>query len=325
MTPSLRSAVVSLPPAEKEQPIDWAVFEFAAWQYGLVETRQLMTLMTAESVRRREVSGRLHRQFRGVYSVGHEELTQEGKWLAAVLASGPTAALSHRSAAHHLELIHESPEWFVEVTASTRGRRAQNGIRLYETTRLPPEQFTTHKRIRTTSPARTIADLAAVASKRQVERAIGRAEILYSLSASELLDAARFRKGAPVIREIMGEPETTMTRSTLEDDFLALIVSAGLAAPKVNEKVAGKEVDFLWERQKLIVETDGDENHLARSARHRDRKRDAKLTARGYTVLRFGNEQVNGRPDEVTAAVWSALTGSAAVPLPQAEKTQRIA
>jgi hypothetical protein len=308
------------------QRIDRDVAEIARHQYGLITTAQLRGLPLSESsIAQRLAAGRLHRRFRGVYSVGHERLMRQGEWLAAVLASGPTAALSHRSASHHLELIRESPKSFVEVTASTRGRRAQAGVRLYETTRLPPDQFTTYKGIRTTSPARTIADLAAVAPKRQVERAIGRAEILYFLGVSELLDAARYRKGAPAIRAIIGEPGTTMTRSRLEDDFLSLIASAGLAAPRANERIAGMEVDFVWERQKLIVETDGDENHLARSARHRDRKRDAKLTALGYTVLRFGHEQVVGRPGEVTAAVWSALTGSAAKASPEATKTQRIA
>ena len=325
MEPFPRSAVVGQPGVDERQRNDLTIADFAARQFGVITTSQLQAVgLSREAIRKRVCTGRLHVRFRGVYSVGHEVLTQEGRWLAAVLASGPTAALSHRSAAHHLELIWESPKWFTEVTASTRGRRAQKGIRLYETTRLPPDQFTARKRIRTTSPARTIADLAAVTIPRQVERAIGRAEILYSVSAKEVLDAARFRKGAPVIREIMGEPTTTMTRSPLEDDFLALITAAGFAAPRVNEKVDGKEVDFLWERQKLIVETDGDENHLARSARHRDRQRDAKLTALGYTVLRFGREQVIGRPDEVTAAVWSALTGSAAVRQPQVDQTQRI-
>jgi very-short-patch-repair endonuclease len=317
--------VVSSPQTTEMQPIDWAVAKIAARQHGLIESAQLKAIPLAESsIAQRITAGRLHRRYRGVYSVGHEVLTREGEWLAAVLASGPTAALSHRSAAHLLELISESPEHFTEVTASTRGRRAQVGIRLYETTRLPPEQFTSRKGIRCTSVARTIADLAAVTTRRRVERAMGRAEVLYSLSARELLDAARYRKGAPVIRLILGAPEVVMTRSPLEDRFLALILRYGLSTPKTNTIVAGLEVDFLWERQQLIVETDGDADHLVRPARHRDRARDARLTALGYTVLRFGWEQVVGRPDEVIASVQAALTGSAAVPSSVATKRQRI-
>lgn len=295
------------------QLIDRGLAEWANSHFAVIETAQLeaMGLSTA-AISKRVAAGRLHRRFKGVYSIGHEVLTQEGRWLAAVLASGPTAALSHRSAAHHLGLIDESPGWFVEVTANTRGRRPQQGIRLYETTRLVA-QFTTYKGIRTTTAARTIADLAAVSSQRVVEKAIGRAEIKRLLTAKDLLDAARYRKGAPMIRKIMGDPTTVETRSPMEDDFLELVARVGLSAPRANEKVVGEKVDFLWEVQKLIVETDGDEAHLARSARHRDRKRDAKLIAAGYTVLRFGHEQVVGRPHEVIAAIRAALTGSAAV------------
>lgn len=307
------------------QRIDLRVAGIAQRQYGVITSGQLEELgISREAVRKRAMSGRLHRRHRGVYSVGHEVLTQEGRWLAAVLASGPTAALSHRSAAHHLGLIDQSPEWFAEVTANTRGRRAQKGIRLYETTRLD-FQFTVHEGIRTTTAARTIADLAAVSTQRVVEKAIGRAEVLRLLVAKDLLDAARYRKGAPLIRKIMGDPVTTETRSRMEDDFLELVARAGLSAPKANQNVAGERVDFFWENRRLVVETDGDEAHLARSARHRDRKRDAKLTALGFTVLRFGYEQVTGRPDEVVAAVRAALTGSAAVRQPQVDQTQRIA
>ena len=302
------SAVVAGTQSPEVQPIDLVLAEIARRQHGLVTASQLRSLpLDVSSIRWRERTGRLHRRFRGVYSVGHEVLTCEGIWLAAVLASGPTAALSHRSAAHHLGLITESPDWFTEVTASTRGRRAQQGIRLYESTRQPPEQFTEHRRIRSTSPARTIADLAAVSTRRRVERAMGRAEVLYSLSAKELLDAARYRKGAPTIRLILGSDEVVMTRSELEDRFLALVSRAGLPAPRTNTRLGGFEVDFLFEGQRVVVETDGDADHLPRPARHRDRQRDARLESMGFHVLRFGWEQVARRPDEVISAIETAL------------------
>ncbi|HWI21031.1 MAG TPA: DUF559 domain-containing protein [Baekduia sp.] len=308
------SAVVPGPDALQGQPIDVVIAAIAARQHGLVTAAQLRRLpLDWKSIARREQTGRLHRRYRGVYSVGHEVLTREGVWLAAVFASGPTAALSHRSAAHHLGLVADSPREFAEVTASTRGRRAQSGLRLYETTRLVPDQFTEHDGIRVTSVARTIADLAAVTTPRQVERAIGRAEVRHSVSVKELMDAARYRKGARVIRRIIGASDVPMTRSGLEDRFLALVGNAGMPLPKANTIVAGYEVDFLWERQKLIVETDGDADHLARSARHRDRRRDARLSALGYAVIRFGWEQVVGRPDEVTASLHGALSGRSAV------------
>lgn len=319
--------MVSSSDAIEVQRIDRDVAELAARQYGLITRSQLEGIpLAAGSIAQRVAAGRIHRIFRGVYSVGHEVLTREGVWLAAVLASGPTAALSHRSAATHLRLIAEAPDRFTEVTAATRGRRAQHAIRLYESTRQPSEQFNEHRRIRTTSPARTIADLAAVTTRRRVERAMGRAEILYSLSVKELLDAARYRKGAPTIRLILGSDEAVMTRSELEDRFLALVARAGLPAPRTNKRLGGFEVDFFFERQRVVVETDGDADHLARPARHRDRQRDARLETMGFHVLRFGWEQVVRRPGEVVAALESALRlRSAVVSSPGTTKMQRIA
>lgn len=241
-----------------------------------------------------------------MYVVGAAPLTREGRRLAAVFAVGPGARLAYRSAAAHWELRARDPRR-PEVTAPRRGRRQIPGILVHESRRLAVDQFTTHRGIPITTVARTLADLAAVVPIRELTRAVERADILQLLDVPSLLAASERRPGGRAIRRVLGAWAPAPTRSELEARLLELVRAAGFPEPAVNARLAGYEVDLLWQDARLVVEADGAEFHASRAAMERDRRRDARLAARGYRVLRVTWTQVTRRPAEVERAVRAAL------------------
>jgi very-short-patch-repair endonuclease len=157
-----------------------------------------------------------------------------------------------------------------------------------------------------TSPARTIADLAATRPRVEVERAWAEAQVLRLLRPSELAAAVRpGRRGAALLARLVGEPEPT--RSELERAMMAALRAAGLPLPHVNVRVGPYLVDFLWSGPRVVVETDGWAAHGHRGAFERDRMRDATLQARGYAVLRFTWRQVRNEPVRVAVAIAQVL------------------
>jgi predicted transcriptional regulator of viral defense system len=226
-------------------------------------------------VEHRVVAGHLQRLWRGVYAFGHQELRREGRLIAAVFACGPGAALSYRSAAAHWEILQTSAEQ-VDVTVATRGTRAQRGgIRLHCSRRLDPEDVTERDGIRTTTVARTLVDLAAVVNDRQLEKALEQAYVLRLLAPGAVEDAlerATGRKTRALRRLLAAERRTsTITRSELEERFLALVRLGDLPDPEVNARVHGYEVDFLWRARRRVIEVDGHAFHSTRQAATRDR------------------------------------------------------
>jgi hypothetical protein len=201
---------------------------------------------------------RLLRLHRGVYAVGHDALKAEAYWLAAVPACGPGAVLSHASAAAHWNL-RQSSAGTVDVTVPARsGRRRRKGIRIHRSGRLPPGEVTIHEGVPVTTVARTLLDLADVLPKQALKRAIDEAEHqrrfdLTSLTA--VVEANPGRRGRQVLELATSPPE--LTRSKLEQRFLALIERRGLPRPHVGVPIEGYKADFLWPELKVIVETDG--------------------------------------------------------------------
>jgi very-short-patch-repair endonuclease len=265
----------------------------AARQHGVVTTAQLAAVGIEKSaVSRRAAVGRLHRVYRGVYAVGHTALASEGRWLAAVLAYGGGAVLSHRSAAELWELLPSRPGP-VDVTIPTsNGRTLRPGIRLHRAPSLPVGATTRRNAIAVTTPARTIADLRRVTGTDDQRRALRQAEFL----GLDLGD----RGGA--------QPEPT--RSALERRFLRLCRRHRLPAPEVNVPIGPYEVDFLWQPQRLVVETDGYNAHRGRLAFEADRARDAALTLLGYTVVRFTHRQVVDEAPQVARTLRALLASS---------------
>jgi very-short-patch-repair endonuclease len=276
----------------KTTPDAW-IARLAARQHGVISVGQLIAAgLTYEAIRRRVRTGHLHRIFRGVYAVGHRNLTHQGWWMAAVLACGEGAVLSHRSAAMHWGLLNAT-KGIVEITVPTAGGRCQRmGIRVHRSTSLTPKAATLRQGIPTTTPARTILDLRRGVDRPTLQAAIAQAEILHL----PIGNMAGF----------VHEP----TRSELERQFLRLCTRHGLPKPEVNVRVGPYEVDFLWRAHKLIVETDGYATHGGRSAFHSDKARDARLRVMGYSVQRFSYEHVVREPGFVADTVRSLLGGS---------------
>lgn len=292
-------------------PIGRRMAGLAVRQYGVVAARQLVALGVAQqTISDLVADGRLHRMHRGVYAVGHPVLTTRGRWMAAVLAGGPGAALSHASAAALWDL-RRSDATIVDVTVPRTGRARRPGVRIHRPRTLRPTEVTTRDGIPVTTPARTILDLAALRHIR-IERILDQAEIL-ELTDYPTLDAMaeahRGHGGATRLRTAVRIhlAGTTLTRSDLEERFFKLCDDHGLPRPHVNETPEGREVDFLFEPQRLIVETDSWQFHRTRQAFENDRARDAAHLARGYRTLRITHRALKTDPTSVAATIRTVL------------------
>jgi predicted transcriptional regulator of viral defense system len=239
-------------------------------------------------------SGRIHRLYRGIYALGHDRLRLEGRWLAAVLACGPGAVLSHRDAAQLWEL-RQSSAALIDVTVPSRnGRVRRRGIRIHRSGRLAPDEVTTKDGIPTTTVARTLLDLADVLPKQALRRAVTEAEFRDRLDLTSINAAVQNnpgRRGAKLLEAVMGKGHRT--RSPLEDRFLALIERRGVEEPETGVWVEGYERDFLWPRAGLAVELDGVAAHTTRTTFNADRLRDRKLWRAGLRTMRLTSEALD--------------------------------
>jgi hypothetical protein len=287
---------------------DRRLADLAAKQYGVVSRRQLLHIgFDREAIGRRIRAGRLHPLYRGVYAVGHTVLNRNGRYLAAVMACGPGAVLSHRSAAA-LWGIRPSAAARVDVTVSrTSGVRSSARIVVHRPTR--PAEQTVREGIPVTTPGQTLADLAIALPRRALEKAAENAEALRLH-----VRVPDGHPGAKRLAEATAHDLSTTTRSPLEDEFLEICAAYGIPRPLVNTVVEGFEVDFCWPAERLIVETDGYERHGTRAAFERDRARDARLTALGWLVVRFTRRQVRSAPASVAAVVMRARNAAALEP-----------
>jgi len=200
----------------------------------------------------------------------------------------------------------------VTVPRSGGRGRPSDGLRVHRSARLPADHVTTRDGIPVTTWARTLIDLAAASPRRVVERAVNEAERLRLFDLTTLratMATCRGHPGVARLAAILDEHHgsETLTRSELEDMFLDLCARHELPRPLVNTRVGPYEVDFLWPRQRLIVETDGRESHLTSAAFERDHERDAALTVAGYRVLRFTHRQVLRKERTVANRVAAAL------------------
>jgi very-short-patch-repair endonuclease len=276
-----------------------AVAELAERQWGVVSLVQVRAAGLGRGAVEKAVrGGRLHRLYRGVYAVGHARLGREGRWLAAVLACGEGAVLSHRSAAAHWGLL-ATEQTCIEVTAA-RPRRGTATLRVHRARSLDARDTTIHHGIPTTTVARTLLDLAATTTPERLERALAQAERLrlYDHNAiTDVIARTNGHRGRTILTHATAQ-EPKLTRSEAEAIFLNLAREAGLPDPLTNFTLSAPdlprlEVDFYWPTYCLIVEIDGWETHRTKAAFEADRARDAALTAIGNRVLRFTWRAIN--------------------------------
>lgn len=284
----------------------------AAHQHGVVSRRQLLDAgIAAGAMERRVASGHLVRVHRGVYAVGHAQLRREGRWLAAVLAAGRGAALSHRSAAA-LHGIRESDA--IDVT--TTRRVGVRGVLIHRTTRLEAGDLATRRGVPVTTLSRTLVDLAEILTREQLAKLVREADRAGRLTAATVENArgrvaGRRDAGAKALRAALDEHERlaiSLTLSELEDRFLALLDARDLPRPLTNHPAEGFKLDAAWPEARLAVELDGWAWHHDRAAFQADRARDAALLRAGWRVVRFTHADVVRRPAHVAQTLHTLLT-----------------
>lgn len=285
----------------------------ATAQRGMVAHWQLLEIgISSSSISRMLAAGSLHRVHRGVYAVGHVAEATLAPETAALLACGEGAALSHRTAAALWGMLPPiNPDAPVDVTLLQGRWGRRPGIRFHRTRQLDPPDVRTLDRLPVTSPARTLIDIATGLSDRELERALDEGFVRRIVRTGEIeqtIARNRTRPGARRLQTLLGRRgSTTITRSEAEERFLALIRAAEVARPRINVRLDGYEVDFLWRERRLVVEVDGYTYHSSRSAFERDRRKDAVLRAAGFDVIRVTWRQMEDEPLAVIARLAQAL------------------
>jgi very-short-patch-repair endonuclease len=296
--------------------IDVRIAALAARQHGVVSRRQLLALgLKSGAIGSRVRARRLAPLYRGVYAVGHAQLRPEGFRLAAVLAVGPDAVLSHRSAGAVWGLRSWSGVHELTVrNANGREDRATDGLRIHRCVTLRDDEVTRLDGIPITTVARTLVDLAALLRDHELRRAIESAEQqgMFDLRKVErVLSHHPGMPGTPRVRRLLEEFRAhgvTLTRSDLESRMLQLCLAHGLPRPQVNRHRDGREVDFRWPAHRLVVETDGWATHRIRRACEADRGRDRRLAVEGWRSIRVTHRQVRDEPAAIAADLRILLT-----------------
>jgi very-short-patch-repair endonuclease len=298
--------------------------DLARRQWGVITRAQLAAAGVGDSgVRDWLQSGRLQRLYRGIYAYGHDRLRLEGRWLAAVMACGPAAVLSHRDAAQLWELRYSNAALIDVTVPSQNGRRRRRGIRIHRSGRLAADEVTVRDGIPVTTVARTLLDLADVLDRQALRRAITEAEYQgrFDLTAlNAVVENNPGRRGAKLM-EAAGA-RMHRTRSPLEDRFLALLELWGVEEPETNVWIDGYEVDFVWTRAGLVVELDGVAAHTTRAALNADRLRDRRLWRRGLRTMRLTSDALDD-PEAVLADLAQAGVSVASLPRASSNSPRR--
>jgi Transcriptional regulator, AbiEi antitoxin/Protein of unknown function (DUF559) len=300
------------PELSTPERLDDVIVRLASSQRRIVTRRQMLAAgVGSEAIKHRLANHRLHRVHRGVYVLGTPDVDRLGRWLAAVLACGDRAILSHGSAAALWGVLDHTPGP-VEVTVPGRGSSRRAGFTIHATRSLPATEVKRVRGIPCTSVERTLIDIAG-RSALEVERAVEQAFALCLLGRTRMADAlarADGRRGIRELRRMLGRllHDLPLTRSELERRFLRLVAVAGVPAPLVNRHRATHRVDFVWPDKRLLVETDGRATHDTPFAFHRDRARDLDLELADWHVIRLTWWQVTEQPERVVELLRRRLT-----------------
>jgi very-short-patch-repair endonuclease len=281
------------------------VWALARRQHGVITRAQLLEIgLSPRAIQGRIDRGRLHPIFRGVYGVGRPELTQRGRWMAAVLSCGPGAVLSHASAAALWTITAQrpAPSAAIDVSVPPDVHRRRSGIHLHRRV-FRAGHKTRRDGIPVTSPARTLLDLAGFLPEDELEAAVNQADKLWLIDPERLrtqVETSAGLAGVAALRQVLDRRTFRLTDSELERRFLRLVRRAGLPLPRTRQRVNGYRVDFYWPEFALVVETDGLRYHRTAAQQARDRERDQAHLAAGLTPLRFTHAQIAFEPARVT-------------------------
>jgi very-short-patch-repair endonuclease len=288
---------------------DSIIIGLAGRQHGIVARWQLTAAgLPPPFIELRIRQLRMQRWHRCVYCLS-ALAGPRAREVAAVLSCGAHAAASHRDAAVVYALLHPSAG-DVSVSVSRGNPRQRPGVRIYRV-RLPPSEVTNEDGLPVTTPVRTLLDLAAIVTPRELEQALAQAlrqELTTEREVTRVLNRYSRRPGSARLRALLAlETPPALTRSEAEERFLALVRRAQLPSPSTNVHVAGFEVDAYWRAEQLVVEVDGLVYHASRRALCRDRRRDAALTAAGVRVMRFTWADLTEQPEATLARLAQAL------------------
>jgi very-short-patch-repair endonuclease len=295
-------------PAQRGKLDAEGLADVARGQSGVVSRAQLESHGVSDSsVSRWVVASRLQRIHSGVYALGHSALSLRGRLWAALLYAGPNAALSHTTAAWLWSLIDTEPR---RIHLTVPGRlHALPGVCSHHSRRFETARC---RGLPVTPVARTLVDIGAMLTARQLRRALAEADYRGLLDVGEIERALKpGRTGSRATRAALRShiPELAQTRSVLEERFLELSENAGLRLPEVNVRVGRLTVDALWRDAGLVVELDGAAAHGSWAMIKRDRRREVALRANGFRVVRYSWDQITNRQDEVVADLRRLLAG----------------
>ena len=296
------------PRAQVDAPPDLRIAHRAALQHGCIDIDQLKACgLDHAAVARRVRKGHLHRKHRGVFAVGHPELTLDGRFMAAVLAGGADAYVSRWAACALAGLLRWDERRLIDV--SVPGNHVRAGIRFHTARSLDPRDTTRIRNVPTTTPARAILEIAPMLSDHRLKRLVrqAQAENLASIRQfAETLERANGHRATKRLA-ILIDQRPAPTRSSHEDIVLDLILTAGFAHPDVNKPLANTPYvpDFRWPAQRLILEVDS-AWHDGRLAQELDADRQAELEAAGERVLRTTRDQAAQNPHELVRRLSAA-------------------
>ena len=290
-----RGSCRTWPPMSGQTPHSSTVWRLARHQHGVVARKQLLGLgFTRHAIRHRVATGRLHAVHRGVFVVGRPELDVHGRCMAAVIACGPEALVSHQTAAE-LWGIRTPRGEPIELSVPATVERTLIGVHLHRRRSLADGDRGTTARIPVTNVVRTIVDLAPRLPEKQLESLINEAAVLDLISPEGLrhaLERMPRQHGVPKLRRLLDRRTFRLTDSELERSFLRLVRGAGLPTPQTGVRLNGFRVDFFWPDLGLVVETDGLRYHRTPAQQARDRRRDQVHSVAGLTPLRFTHSQI---------------------------------
>ncbi len=230
--------------------------------------------------------------------------------MAALLACGDDAVLSHRSAAALYEIGEERNE-VIEVSVRRRQARQHPGLRLRRRPSLSIHEVGTYDDVPVTSPVQTMIDLATELPLRRLERAVNEADkrgLVDPETLRRALEDHAGEPGVPALCTLLDRDTFLLSDDELEVLFRPLVLEAGLPLPLSKQMVNGFEVDFHWPDLSLVVETDGWRYHRTPSAQSRDALRDQIHTASGLTPLRFSHHQIKHEPGHVRQILADTAT-----------------